>query len=151
MKLTTKTRYGMRAITELAMRHNNGPVSVSNIAKKEGISITYLGQLLNKLKKSGIVKSIRGLRGGYILSKDPKDVTVFDVVKVLEGDLSVVFCMSENAKKKCDKTQNCMTKYVWHKLNDSIRDVLESITLEDLCRKFAKKEFKDKHKFHYSI
>lgn len=137
MRLTTKTRYGMRAITELAVRYNQGPVSVSYISKKEGISISYLEQLLNTLKRNGIVRSIRGPQGGYVLAKGPADIKVYDIVRVLEGDLALVFCIEEEKNKKnCEKIDECISRLLWKKLNDSIKDILNSVSVEDLCQGF---------------
>jgi len=153
MKLTTKTRYGMRAAVDLAERYKEGPVSVSSISKREDISVPYLEQLLNRLKKSGIVKSRRGPSGGYALAKDPKHISVYDIVRVLEGDMSIVFCLSDKKTKYCAKIDNCVTKLVWQKLNKSIENVLSSFTLEDLCEN-SKRPRKDKilnHKFRYDI
>lgn len=153
MKLTTKTRYGVRAAIDLAQRYKEGPVSVSSISKREEISVPYLEQLLNKLRKHGIVKSTRGPQGGYVLAEEPSKITVYDIVRVLEGDLGLVFCLLDKKKKKCAKMDSCITRVLWQKLSICIRDVLKSVTLEDLNRKSKdfKKEKKLDHKFTYSI
>jgi len=123
-------------MVQLVRQYNNGPVSVGSIAKKEKLSVPYLEQLLNRLKRSGIVKSIRGPRGGYVLAKNPVRISVYDVVKVLEGDLALVFCISDKSiQNKCDRMSECVTKFLWKKLNNSIKDVLESVSLADLCKK----------------
>lgn len=153
MRLTTKTRYGMRAAVDLAERYKQGPVSVSDISRREGISVSYLEQLLNRLKKSGIVKSVRGPQGGYVLARQPSQISTYDVVHVLEGDLSLVFCILDKSRKKCDKTDDCVTKLLWQKLNTCIKDVLKAVTLEDLCNRKGnlKKDKKLDHKFTYNI
>lgn len=135
MKLTTKTRYGMRAIVEIAKSQKKGPVAVSSIAEKEGISVLYLEKLLNSLKRDGIVKSVRGAQGGYVLARAPKDINMFEIVKLLEGDSSIVFCMSNKKNMRtCEKSSSCVTKALWSKVNNAIKVSLQSVTLKDLCR-----------------
>jgi len=135
MKVTTRIRYGLRAAVQLAKHYKKGPVRVSSIAKEENISTQYLEQLLNRLRREGLVKSVRGAQGGYILGRHPKKVSVYDVVKVLEGDVCIVFCMSELGHKQCDVEDKCSTKFVWQKVNDAIVDVLNDISLYDLAKK----------------
>jgi len=153
MKLTTKTQYGMRAVVDLAQRYRNGPVSVSGISEREGIPISYLEQLLNRLKKGGIVKSFRGPRGGYVLAKDPSKIRVYNIVQVLEGNLVPVLCVDGRKKFKCDRIGKCITKPLWQKLNKSIEGVLKSVTVKDLYAKDGslQKEKALNHKFTYSI
>jgi len=153
MKLTTKTRYGMRAAVDLARRYKEGPISVSSISERENISISYLEQLLNKLKKNGIVNSLRGPHGGYMLARPPADIKVYDIVRTLEGDLNLVFCLADKRTKNCNKIDECATKPLWQKLNASIESVLKSATLANLCGKppDRKKEKKLNHRFTYSI
>ena len=154
MRLTTKVRYGVRAMEELAAMYNKGPVSVSSISKKESISISYLEQLLNKLKRGGLVESIRGARGGYVLARPPRDINVYDIIKVLEGDIALIFCVSEKKTiKKCDKKANCVTRHLWSGLNENIKNSLKNVSLSDLCRGPGMKDDEKilKHRFHYSI
>ena len=135
MKLSTKSTYGLRAMLNVAMESNGIAVPISDISKKEGISVQYLEQLLNKLRHEGLIESVRGPKGGYMLSKDPVDITVADIVKALEGDIRLSHCVS-SAKvpgANCKKTRSCVPKLVWLKLSNAISDCLESMTLEDLC------------------
>jgi len=119
----------------VAMEPEGVAVPISDISKKEGISVQYLEQLLNKLRRSGLIESVRGSKGGYMLSKDPCDITVADIVKALEGEIRLSHCVS-SAKTpgiNCKKTSSCVPKLVWLKLSNAISECLESMTLEDLC------------------
>jgi Rrf2 family protein len=140
MKLSTKSTYGLRAMVNIALEHENGSVSVKEISKKERISSVYLEQLLNKLRRKKLVKSVRGPSGGYILSRSPDKITVKDIVLTLEGNISPVDCASgrESWKMKCGRNKNCVAKTVWTKLAKSISDCLDAITLEDLCKEAEK-------------
>jgi Rrf2 family transcriptional regulator, cysteine metabolism repressor len=137
MKLSTKSTYGLRAMVNIALDHKKGAVSVKEIARIEGISGVYLEQLLNKLRRKDLVKSVRGPSGGYTLSRNPSEITVKDIVKTLEGSISPVDCASgrESWKAVCGRNKNCVAKTVWTKLAKAIEDCLESVTLADLCSK----------------
>ena len=117
----------------LANCYPYGPVSLAQIAKEENISLAYLEQLMGILRKKGLVVSTRGARGGYRLAKNPKCITVGEVVRALEGPIAPVDCVSEvDAKCRCDRQVGCPTKVVWERLRDSIADTLDSTTLADL-------------------
>ncbi len=131
MRLSTKGRYGLRAVVDLAVHETDAAVSISSIASRQGLSEGYLEQLIAKLKKAGIVTSIRGINGGYKLARDPKEITVGDVLRALEGNLSVVECPDDQS---CDKFDSCVTKYVWKRINDSINEVVDTMTLEEVIR-----------------
>jgi len=119
----------------IALKPHNDQTSIMHISKEEGISVTYLEQLLNKLRHRGLIKSIRGPKGGYVLSKDPAYITVADIVKTLEGNIYPVHCVAslKGSKNICKRRKGCVPKIVWLKLANAINDCLESITLEDLC------------------
>jgi Rrf2 family protein len=137
MKLSTKSTYGLRAMVNIALEEEKRAISISEISKKEGISSVYLEQLLNKLRRKNLVKSVRGPAGGYILSRSPSNITVGDIVKTLEGSITPVDCAAgrEGWKNVCGKSKNCVAKIVWAKLARAIDDCLESVTLADLCSK----------------
>ena len=124
MKLSTKGRYGLRAMVDIAVYSQDSPVPISAIAERQNISVSYLEQLLPKLKKAGIIKSIRGAQGGYMLDKDPKDISAGDILRTLEGDLTPIDCAAF--------TKFCVTKTVWQRINDSIQQAVDSITLQEL-------------------
>ena len=130
MKLSTKGRYGLRAAVSLAMYAKDEPVSISTIAAREELSESYLEQLFAKLKKAGLVHSIRGTNGGYQLSRPAEDISVGDVLRALEGNMVIVDC--PDSESQCAKYGSCVTKYVWKRINNSINDTMDAITLEEL-------------------
>lgn len=135
MKLSTKSTYGLRAMLNIALNDGGGAVSITDIARKEGISAAYLEQLLNRLRRDGLIESIRGPKGGYILSKSASRITVADIIKTLEGGIYPVHCVSvrKGSTGMCRKNNSCVPRLVWVKLAKAINDCLESVTLKDLC------------------
>lgn len=135
MKVSTRGRYGLKAMVDLAAHSSKDCcVSLKSIAERQGLSEHYLEQLMAVLKKAGFVKSIRGAQGGYILSKDSSEISVGDLLRVLEGPLNLVDCLSENENKSCGygDCHNCVTKTVWGKISDVIAEAADSITLDKL-------------------
>ena len=136
MKLSTKGRYGVTAMYDLAMNSGKGPISLKSVAIRQGISEHYLEQLMGQLRRAGLVKSTRGAQGGYLLIKDPSEITVGDIIRVMEGPIAPVDCLlSEGTvdNEYCSKAANCVTRTVWQKVGESIEGVLDSISLGDLC------------------
>lgn len=139
MKLSTKSTYGLRAMLNIALQGDRLATSITNIAKEEGISVAYLEQLLNKLRHKGFVESIRGPKGGYVLSKRADKITVGDIVNTLEGKIYPAHCVSVLKDSNiCKKSKGCVPKIVWLRLAKAISDCLGSITLEDLCAEAKK-------------
>ncbi len=132
MKLSTKGRYGLRAIIDLAANSETEAVSISSIAARQSLSEGYLEQLMAKLKKSGLIKSIRGAQGGYMLAMPAQDISVGDILRSLEGELSPVQCPALEAENACSEADCCVTKYVWRRIRDSINDAVDEIKLSDL-------------------
>ena len=132
MKLSTKGRYGLRALLDLAVHQGNGTVSIQSIAARQNISERYLEQLIAKLKKAGLVSSIRGAGGGYRLAKDAEDISVGDILRALEGDLTLVDCAGFEKETTCKAAKFCVTKYVWKKIDDILEDTVNHITLKEL-------------------
>lgn len=130
MKLSTKGRYGLRAAVDLAMFAKNEPISISTIAARQDLSESYLEQLFAKLKKAGIVLSIRGTNGGYQLTRPASEISVGDVLRALEGDMVIVDC--PDSESQCAKYGSCVTKYVWKRINNSINDTVDAMTLEEI-------------------
>ncbi|WIV11195.1 Rrf2 family transcriptional regulator [Proteiniborus sp. MB09-C3] len=138
MKLSTKGRYGLKAMFELALHYGEGPVVLRNIAESQDISEHYLEQLIAVLRKNGLATSVRGAQGGYLLNDDPKNITVGDVIRALEGDIAPSECVLDENLGKCVKEDFCVTKNVWVKIRNSINDVIDSITLQDMVDDFIK-------------
>ncbi|MHC5082527.1 MAG: RrF2 family transcriptional regulator [Planctomycetota bacterium] len=133
MKLSSRTRYGMRAILELALEYGNAPLQIKTIAAREDISNKYLEQLIAMLKATGLVRSIRGPRGGYILAKPPAEIQLKDVFLTLEGPMIPAECLDH--PEYCPRCTDCATRQIWQQLQDAIMGVLEAVTLADLVEK----------------
>ena len=135
MKLSTKGRYGVMAMVDLAMNGDGGPVSLKAVAERQGLSESYLEQLAGQLRKAGLVNGIRGAQGGYTLAREAAEITVGDIIRVLEGPIAPVECASEDEGpvQHCANSQGCVAKSVWVKLRDSIAKALDSVSLADLC------------------
>lgn len=139
MKLSTKGRYGLRAVLELAVRTDEETIALSQIAEHQGISMNYLEQLIAKLKKAGIVQGIRGAQGGYRLAKPAKEISVGNILRALEGDLNPVDCSEINKGDSiCSNAEVCVTKYVWKRISDSINDAVDGIMLSELVEESKK-------------
>jgi Rrf2 family protein len=133
MKLSTKGRYGLRAVLDLAMNGETEAVALSGISERQNISISYLEQLIAKLKKAGIVKSIRGAQGGYLLARKPEEISVGDILRTLEGDLNIVDCAEIlGGGETCSGSDLCVTKYVWMRISDSINNTVDTMMLSEL-------------------
>lgn len=133
MKLSSRSRYGLRAILDLALEYGGGPLQIKVIAERENISNKYLEQLMTILKTAGLVRSLRGPRGGYLLVRPPNEVKLSEVFTVLEGPLITVECLQH--PDFCPRCAECITRQVWAKIQDAMLGVLESITLQDLVDK----------------
>ena len=132
MKLSTKGRYGLRAMIDLAQNESEEAVSISSIAARQNISESYLEQLVGKLKKAGLVSSIRGAQGGYMLAKKPDEISVGNILRALEGDLSPIDCPALTGEDGCSQSGSCASKYVWQRLNDGINEIVDEIKLSTL-------------------
>jgi len=131
VKISTKGRYGLRAMIDLAVTGRNGtPVYLSDIAKRQGVSEKYLEHIFSALHKGDVVKAQRGRKGGYLLSRTPDRITVHDIITVLEGPCTVADCVDNTSV--CDKSSICITRDIWSKLGTAIRDILTSYTLASL-------------------
>ena len=139
MRVSARTRYGLRLIVCLALNHGKGSVFLKEIADKEGISEKYLSQIIIPLRGVGLVNSIRGAHGGYMLGKDPADITVKDIVKVLDKDLNFVK-INEKDISSLRRTEDCINQFVWDKLEKSISKTLEDISLKSIVDNYRDNE-----------
>ena len=135
MKMSTKGRYGLRVMIELACRYGQGPVLVDAIERNCGISGKYIHQIMLSLKYAGMVRTVRGPHGGYELVKKPSEVTALDVITILEGSVDPVECVS--CPSVCGRASDCVTRDLWEEVGSAIRSVLSSVTLEALCARQA--------------
>ena len=130
MKLSTRGRYGIHAMYDLALNAEGGPQSIKAIAEREGMPEAYLEQLIAVLKREKLVTSTRGAQGGYMLARRPEEITVGEVLRALEGGLSLVDCLDE--EDTCGKSCACPSRIVWMKLRDSLNAIVDGITLQDM-------------------
>lgn len=130
MKLSTKGRYGLKAMFELAINYGKEPISIKYISDRQNISERYLEQIFSKLKKAGLIKSIRGAQGGYFLAKEPNDISVGDILNVLEGPITISECLKEEGS--CSNSSRCVTRLVWKKMKDAIDEVVNTTFLQDM-------------------
>ncbi len=138
MKVSTKGRYGLRAMMDLAAHQGDGkPVFLSDIAKRQDISEKYLEQIFSTLRTAGLVTTVRGRKGGFLLAKPPTEITASDMVTILEGPSILVDCVSK--PKTCDRSEACATRDIWSLLGSKIDEVLSGFTLEQLVTMQEKK------------
>lgn len=147
MRLSTKGRYGVKAMLDLAIHSSEGHIALKNIAERQNISEHYLEQLIAILRKAGLVKSVRGAQGGYVLAQEPSEITVGSILRALEGSLAPVDCVVEDEAYECEKSECCVTRTVWVKVRDSINQVIDSITLEDLIEDYRKLKTDDSYMY----
>ncbi len=149
MKLSTKGRYGLRSMIDLALNSKGEQVALYSIAERQNISVSYLEQVFSILRKSGLVNSIKGAQGGYILADKPADITVGRILRALEGSLSIVDYSNEEVEEDKKSVEYCLKVNVWEKINQSIDKVVDNITLEDLIEEY--KELNDSDNLMFYI
>ena len=137
MKLSTRGRYGVRLMLDLALHHGKGPVLLKDISTRQGISQKYLWNLINPLKTAGLVKSIRGAHGGFILARAASEISLTDILRVLEGSLCLVDCVENPAV--CEKSAACVARDIWCLTSQSISRTLESVTLAKMVERHRSK------------
>lgn len=130
MKISTKGRYALRLMLDLALNDSERPIRIKEIAARQDISDKYLEQIISVLNKARFVRSIRGPQGGYLLTRRPEEYTVGDILRLTEGSMAPVECVEEEGF--CDRIDQCATSVVWIRLNQAIKDVIDNITLQDL-------------------
>ena len=132
MKLSTRSRYGTRLMLDLAQHYHQGPMHLSTIALRQGISVKYLEQIIIPLKKAKYIQSVRGPKGGHVLARPPEEISVGEIVALLEEGASLAECSFN--PKVCDRSSICQTRYVWQEAAQAMFDKLNSITLADLLK-----------------
>jgi Rrf2 family protein len=133
MKLSTKARYGMRALIDVALHQKEGPVGLGDIAQRQEVSEKYLEHLFRQLKSAGIVRSVRGAKGGYCLSRPQEEITLLEIINALEGTLTPVNCVDDS--QICSRAPQCVTREIWADLKKIMEDYLKSKTLADLVKR----------------
>ncbi|SPJ14834.1 Protein rrf2 [Syntrophobacter sp. SbD2] len=130
MKLSTRSRYGVRLMLDLALHADEGPVRLGSVAARQGIGIKYLEQIIISLKKADYVTSVRGPKGGHLLSKSPEKITVGEIVGLLEGGVKLTRCTQY--PEVCVRSGSCVTRILWKEATEAIRERLDAITFKDL-------------------
>jgi Rrf2 family protein len=130
MKISTRARYGLRLMVDLAMKHGKGPIYLKDVSRSQEISEKYLSQIIIPLKAAGLVKSFRGAHGGYTLSRDPEKINLLEIVSTLEGSLSLVECVTNPAE--CKRVASCVTQDVWCQMARAMAETLQKLTLADM-------------------
>mgnify|MGYP000996681770 CR=1 FL=1 len=148
MKLSTKGRYGLRAMIDLSINAKGQQVALYSIAERQNISVSYLEQVFSLLRKSGLVNSIKGAQGGYFLADDPSDITVGRILRALEGDLSIVDESNEDFEQDKKSIEYCLKINVWDKINESINKVVDTMTLQDLVEEYQEMNGTDNLMFY---
>lgn len=139
MKISTRGRYALRLMIDLAEHHSDGVISLRDISERQGISTKYLEHIVNQLCKAGLLKSVRGAQGGYMLMKEPAQYTVGSILRVTEGSLSPISCIDDNPNR-CARQNICPTVDFWQGLHQIINNYVDRFTLEDLLTQYKNKE-----------
>ncbi|TAN41577.1 MAG: Rrf2 family transcriptional regulator [Nitrospirae bacterium] len=132
LRLSTKGQYGVRAMFEIARGSATGPVTIKEIFEKQDVSVAYLEQILNQLRKSGIIRSVKGPGGGYVLSKSPEQISIGEILSELEGPVAITSCL--DPKEGCMRVDGCVTHLLWKALGENIEAFLNKMTLDDLLK-----------------
>ena len=135
MKISTKGRYGLRMLMDMAAHQASGPVTLHEVSERQGISAKYLWQIVNQLKTAGFVRGVRGPKGGYVLVREPEAITLLDLVQALEGPIALVECVAEESA--CSRAQGCVAQSVWSEVKRATCEALKSITLAEVLRRQA--------------
>ena len=131
MKVSTRGRYALRLMLDIALNDNGEPIRIKNIASRQGLSDKYLEQIISILHKADYVRSVRGPQGGYLLTREPKEYTVGEILRLTEGSLAPVACL-EQPENQCPRLDHCATIKLWEKMNDAVSSVVDTVTLADL-------------------
>jgi Rrf2 family protein len=150
MKISTKGRYALRLMLDLALNAEEGYVTIKSVSERQQISDKYLEQIIIVLSRAGFVKSTRGAQGGYRLAKRPEEYTVGMILRAIEGSLVPVACM-EDEPNQCPRCETCVTLDVWQKINDAVNNVVDNITLADLMDNYNNKRAGGRAEFDYMI
>ena len=147
MKLSTKGRYGSRAMLDIAIHYDESPIAIKAVAQRQGISERYLENIMTILVSHGFVNSIRGNQGGFILAHPPKGIKLGDIIQVLEGTMAIADCVEEPSR--CERAAECVTQEIWCRVKLAMMQVLDSFTLQDMVDIYHKKTARDMEYTYY--
>jgi Rrf2 family protein len=135
MRLSTQSRYGVRAIFDIAYHSEGLETQVKDISRRQGISARYIEQIFQKLKKAGIIGSKRGPSGGYFLNKKPEEISIGEIVRITEGSIDPVLCLNpEDSSQPCGRAGECITRIIWNEAGNRLKEYFDSVTIKDLCK-----------------
>ncbi|MFN3476651.1 MAG: RrF2 family transcriptional regulator [Candidatus Methylomirabilales bacterium] len=141
MWISTKGDYATRALQELTLLYNKGPIQVEEIAERQGLPVRYLEQILLTLKRAGYVESKRGARGGYYLKKHPREITIGEIIRLMDGPLAPIFCISEMERRQfCTMEPRCSLRDIWFEVREAISKIVDNTTFQDLCERVLAKQ-----------
>ena len=135
MKLTTKGRYAVMAMADLALFRNKGPISLTDISLRQNISLAYLEQIFIKLKNNNLVRSVRGAKGGYILENSPEEIKISNIISAVDEEVKMLNCKKDSKKGCNNKSTKCITHNLWDQLDQHINNFFEKVKLQDLIKK----------------
>lgn len=133
MQLSTKGRYAVRAMLDLALHAHDGPVSRTQIAERQGISPDYIAHLFNRLQEGGLIRSVRGRGGGYVLARAPEQIRVGEIVRLVEGSVALTECTTPRGERACPRAGRCVTRKLWLRATEAVARTFDDVTLADLC------------------
>ncbi len=149
MKVSTKGDYATRAMQDLALHYDQGPIQIEEIARRQHLPVRYLEQILLSLKRAGFLGSKRGVNGGYYLAKHPREITIGAIIRVMEGPIIPIFCVGSGKREICIEEPHCSLRDIWNEVRDAVVRIVDHITLEDLCRQIRVK--RERQELTYQI
>ena len=140
MLVSTKADYATRALQDLALHYDQGPVQIEGIARRQGLPVRYLEQVLLMLKRAGFLRSRRGVNGGYYLAKPPREITIGEILRAVDGPVAPLFCVTAGEREVCPKEGMCALQDLWVEVRDAVSQVVDAMTLEDIGRRLRAKQ-----------
>ncbi len=140
MRVSTKGDYATRALQDLALRYAQGPVQIEGIARRQGLPLRYLEQVLLMLKRAGFLRSKRGVNGGYYLAKPPREITIGEILRAVDGPVAPIFCVTAGTREICPKEGMCALQDLWGQVRDAVSQIVDTTTLEDISRRLRAKQ-----------
>ena len=140
MRVSTKGDYATRALQDLALHYDQGPVQIEGIARRQGLPLRYLEQVLLMLKRAGFLRSKRGVNGGYYLAKPPREITIGEILRALDGPVAPIFCVTMGKREVCPKEGMCALQDLWGQVRDAVSKIVDTTTLEDISRRLRAKQ-----------
>jgi len=148
MRISTKGDYATRAMQDLALHYDQGPIQIEDIARRQHLPVRYLEQILLSLKRAGFLQSKRGVHGGYYLARHPREITMGAIIRALEGPIIPIFCVGGGKREVCIEEPHCSLRDIWTEVRDTVTRILDHTTLEDLCRQIRVKRERQGLTYH---